>query len=183
MIVVNSSVEYGTFQLGQFKPTDKLKDLIHQFLSEIRKEKSILFLVNERKILLQQTYKNLVLELRKYLQVDVEYVDDLYAGAFTNYLSKGYKDPQSVFVFLTKKYNRKQIRILEELKKTNLKVHLVALGINYQINSPNFNILKVQDIKSLYWFMYVLLNFTNTLDYNDFSERFKFTSKKFNFKK
>jgi hypothetical protein len=174
-----STEQYGVYKDKTLKLKPPMIEFAQKFTQAFCKSESVLFLVNERKVLLNQIYRNLFLHLKGHTNIKVDYIDNIQPGKFTNYNSQGYTEPKSVFIFLTKKHNLKELRVLNQLKKRNYIVNIISLGLDYYY--PKYSIFCIDKIKTLYWFMYALLNQKNIYTYSDFSKLFKFTPKKFDF--
>ena len=88
----------------------------------------------------------------------------------------------SVFLILTKNHNQTELRVLKELSETNIKVNVLTLGLNYY--NPKFNVISVQNIKSLYWLLYTyFLQEDPELTFSDFSKKFVFSPERVDFLK
>lgn len=181
LITINDTEDFGTFKNTEYVPSDKLKNLVKNFLSRLMGQKSCLVLINEKKILLQQIYKNLVDLVSKKIETNYEYIESIKPGTFSNYNSSFFKEPESVLIILTKKHNKKELRILQELKHTKIKVNVIILGDNIFYDS-RFNLIKVSKVVGLYRLMYTILNLDLNVNYSEFSERFVFTKQKVNYK-
>ena len=171
--VIDSSPLYGSYDKGELTVSPLLNDLTEKFFNVLYQNESCVLFVNQKKVLLQQIYKNLALEVGKRVPLKTSYLHELSAGDFTNYLSPTFKEPTSVLVILTRKHNLTELRVLEELSKTQIPVNVITLGISYY--NPKFNVISVRDIKSLYWFLYAYLNTTGVRTFSEFSLRFVFS--------
>ena len=177
--MITQSAQYGYYENFEFYPSVKLKSTTQNFFNDLFSNRSCLILVNEKKVLLQQIFKNLMMEVSPKMDTKWSYLDSLCAGSFTNYMSPTFIEPESVLMILTKKHNQKELRILSELKKTRIKVYVIVLGMEYYAES--FKIIKIDKITPLYWFMYTFLNMFNSYTYRQFSDRFIFSRTRVNF--
>lgn len=180
--MIESTIEYGGYDITGLKPTTKLKNIVREFFDKMYKTNNCMVYINQKKVLLQQVHKNLVLHFSKQMNINCQYLHNLYAGCFTNYKSPSFKEPDSVFFILTKNHNQTQLRLLKELDKTDIKVNILTLGITYY--NPKFNIISVQNIKSLYWLLYTyFIQEEPKLTFSEFSKRFVFSAQRINFLK
>lgn len=179
--LVDCTSTYGSYEMGDLKVKPYLKELVKNFFDPlINNKKKILFLVSERKVLLQQIYKNIFEQLKVLAQIEVKFIDSLYPGIFTNYNSSNFLQPEQVLLLLTKNHNAKELRLLEQLKKTGKTINVITLGKPYY--SKDLNIINIRNIKSLYWFMFTFLNQRRILTYKEFSKMFLFSTTQYNFK-
>jgi len=178
---VFANSKFGAYSNGALEIKDPLKEVTQTFFDTCKETKKLLIVVNERKVKLQQIYKNLFLQLKKTNLVQVEYLDQLKPGAFSNPQCRTYIQVDSILVFLTKKHNKKELRLLNELKKTDIKVNLLMLGINF--NQSSFNRVYLANICAMYWFLYTYNYFVDRCTYSEFAESFVFDTNKFDFKK
>ena len=142
---------YAYFEKGNFFTTEKLDSQTKHFMDQLSLSPTCLILVNERKILLQKVYKNIIEQVSKKVSVQVQFIDNLKPGSFTNYMSSYYTEPKSVLLLLTKNHNKKEKRIIAQLLKMNIKINLITLGLDYY--NPKINLIRTQKIKALYFFL------------------------------
>jgi len=158
-----------------------------------QKKKSLLILVNEKKVFLQQIFVNLYEHIKNYtsLDVTVEYIDNLKAGCFTNHYSRHYLHPDAILMIYTKNHCEKEKRILTELSATNIDLNILCLITQWTpkkddlkiYHNAHTNIVQLADVKSLYWFLFGFNSAFRNILYDTFCKENTFKETKYDFKR
>ena len=181
-MIIESTPAFGHYDITGLTLTPLLIEQARIFFDRLYTSPSCMVYVNEKKVLLQQVHRNMLLQLSKRTAVKCDYLHNLYAGSFTNYKSAKFREPDSVFLILTKNHNQTELRLLKELEKTDIKVNVLTLGLTYY--HPKFNVISVQNIKALYWLLYAyFIQDEPTLTFSEFSKRFVFSPERVDFLK
>jgi hypothetical protein len=179
MSVIDSNSKYGVFKKQDLQMTELTKNTLNDFINKISQIQELYIVVNQKKILMQKIYYNLARELKNYVKIKCVFLDDLKPGALTNYQSKHFFEPKGILVILTKNHNKKQLRLINEINKTNSKLVLWALNTSLYIKD-NIS-LELNSIKALYWALYFLKSMRYLETYKQFSKQYQLTKEKLDF--
>ena len=199
---VESTLDFANFENRILKLEPALQVISQKFITKLTddsrlsfpklKRKSLLILVNEKKVFLQQIFVNLYEHIKNYtaLDVTVEYIDNLKPGCFTNHCSRHYRHPDSILMIYTKNHCEKEKRILTELSATNIDLNVLCLITQWTpkkddlniYHNAHTNIVQLADVKSLYWFLFGVNSVFRTIHYDTFCKENTFKEIKYDFK-